>query len=143
LPIAGSTAQQASRHFPRLAHCRAVGGRQSHPASEAAGYIPGTPSRCQTTRRTPETSEDNQSQRRDALAAFPSLNAIRGTDVCEGDTHLPLLVPVFMVFLVPFWPVQFCWVRADCAPTVSLKRGHCSGGPGRLSGAQAKTGAAP
>src|SRR5450759_523250 len=25
LPIAGSTAQQASRHFPRLAHCRAVG----------------------------------------------------------------------------------------------------------------------
>ena len=25
LPIAGSTAQQAARHFPRFAHCRAVG----------------------------------------------------------------------------------------------------------------------
>src|ERR1019366_9584749 len=79
LPIAGSTAQQASRHFPRLAHCRAVGA--SHPASEAAGYIPGTPARCQTTRRAPETSEDNQSQRRDALAAFhPS--TLSGVPTC-------------------------------------------------------------
>src|ERR1035437_7267186 len=74
--------------FPTARPLPRRGGRQSHPASEAAGYIPGTPSRCHTTRRTPETSEDNQSQRRDALAGFPSLNAIRGTDVCEGDTHL-------------------------------------------------------
>src|ERR1019366_3827547 len=74
--------------FPTARPLPRSGGRQSHPASEAAGDISRPPACCQTTRRTPETSEDNQSQRRDALAGFPSLNAIRGTDVCEGDTHL-------------------------------------------------------
>src|ERR1019366_10169131 len=94
--------------FPTARPLPRSGGRQSHPASEAAGYIPGTPSRCQTTRRTPETSEDNQSQRRDALAAFPSLNAIRGTDVCEGDTHCLDLVrsPAALIYCKFFTAAQ-------------------------------------
>ena len=78
--------------FPTARPRPRSGGRQSHPASEAAGYTHGTPFRCQTTCRTPETSEGNQPQRPDVpqrrdVSGFPSFNAITGVDVCEGDTH--------------------------------------------------------
>ena len=67
------------------------GGRQSHPASEAAGYTHGTRFRCQTTRQTLETSQGNQPQRPDVpqgrdVLGFPSPNAITGGNVCERDT---------------------------------------------------------
>src|SRR5450830_1126339 len=40
LPIAGSTAQQASRHFPRLAHCRAVGADKAIRPAKPPDIIP-------------------------------------------------------------------------------------------------------
>jgi hypothetical protein len=60
--------------------------RRTPLASEAAGYTPDTPSRRQTTLRTPETSEGNQPRQQDASNS-PSPDTIARANVRKGDTH--------------------------------------------------------